>query len=174
MPVEVPDLALEAFVPEHVIAVHLGFGNELGVVGDAEEAEADQHRVELVPLPVAGEMLELRVEVIEGVISGVELLDVFGGIELLDIFGVGQDQVEGAGRGLRDQPQHVVPAGVVLGPDLDPVLALEISDDVRLGVSGPCEDDQFFFRSGKASQGQQTGQRRGACQDAGGLEECTA
>src|SRR5216117_921276 len=100
MPVEVSNLALEAFVPEHVIAVHLGFGNESGVVGDAEEAKANQDRVELVPLPVAGKMLELWVEVIEGVVSGLKLLDVLGGIELLDIFGVGQDQVESAGRGL--------------------------------------------------------------------------
>ncbi|MDT4888735.1 hypothetical protein FQZ97_1253380 [compost metagenome] len=91
---------------------------------------------------------------------------------MLHVFGVGQDQVKGARRGLRNQSQHVVAAGVVLGFDLDPELALEVTDDVLLGMPGPGQNDQLFFRGGKASQGQDASQGRAACQNACGFEKC--
>ncbi|MCY1437005.1 hypothetical protein D9M71_531500 [compost metagenome] len=116
-------------------------------------------------------MLEFREEVVEGIVGGVEALDVVGGLELLHVFGVGKDQVEGAGRRLGDQPEHVVAAGVVLGADLDAVLALEVGDDVRLRVAGPGEDHQLFFRRVGAAHRQQAGQRGTTGQNPGADEE---
>ena len=154
------ELAGQARVPEHVIGRGLGLGQGVGVVGHAQKAEAGDDRIQPVAVPMAGEFLELREEFVEGVIRGVQGLDIAGRVQLLDIFGIRQDHVEGARRGLRDQAQHVVAAGIVFRHELDVVGGLEFGHHVGFGMAVPGQHGQFRGRRKGAPRQHRRGQRR--------------
>ena len=109
------------------------------VVGHAEMTEAGDDRVEPAVLPVAGEPGEVVMEhVVEGVVRRVQLVDQIAAFdEDAGVLRIGVNDVEGAGRRLRERRQHVVAAGVILRLELDVVLRLECFDHVGLGQPVP-------------------------------------
>src|SRR5688572_29090569 len=85
MPVELPHLSLQSSIPQDPIAACVAPGHGIEVVRDAQEAEPQKHGVQLAVEPVAPEILELREEIVEGVVPWVEALDVVRFLELGDI-----------------------------------------------------------------------------------------
>src|SRR3546814_1786772 len=63
MPVEMPDLALQLFVPVDIVAPRFLLRDRFGIVRDAEKTEACDDGIELVILPMPGEIVELGKEI---------------------------------------------------------------------------------------------------------------
>src|SRR3546814_8010548 len=76
MPVEMPDLALQLFVPVDIVAPRFLLRDRFGIVRDAEKTEACDDGIELVILPMPGEIVELGKEIVEGIVCRIELIDV--------------------------------------------------------------------------------------------------
>src|SRR3546814_19335428 len=89
-----PDLARQLFVPVDIVAPRFLLRDRFGIVRDAEKTEACDDGIELVILPMPGEIVELGKEIVEGIVCRIELFDVSSRVQLLDIFRIREDDVE--------------------------------------------------------------------------------
>ena len=129
-------------------------------------AETYHHRKQLAVLPMSGKFGEILIEhVIKRIVGGVHLLDIAGCVQLLHELAIRQDDVIGAGGRLRDQPQHIVTAGIIFRLELDVVGCLEFGNDVRLAMAVPGQHVDLGRRGpGPRNEGGRQRCRRTICQ----------
>ena len=143
VPVKMAELSSQPLVCKKIVAGGLFFGEGIRIVGYAEEAKSRNNGIELVVLPMARELLEFGEEVVKGVVSRIQLFDIASSVKLLHIFAIRQDHIKSTTRGLRNQAQHVVTAGVVFRHELDVVGLFEFTNDIGLCVTIPSKHRQF-------------------------------
>ena len=162
MPIEMPQLASHAGIREHRIAGRVLLAQHIGVMRHPQKAKPRDDGIEGIALPMAGEFLELGVEIVKGIVGGIQRLDIACRVQLLHILRVRQDHIIGARGRLRDQTQHIVAAGVVFRRELDVVLFLEGAHDVGLCMAIPGQHRQVDgLRRGP--DGQEGRGQRGPC-----------